>query len=228
MSRLSVNINYQKKLAEIIALIEKEAQNLQKVLDKKDLILFEIKELTNRKTTLIKGIADLEQSIKEKGNSLNQLVARRTSFLSSIKKETDKEKKSLKEIKNNLNKTIKEFDSLNTVASELNNFIKKETELRSKFIKQQKKLNTAKRKNKEIITETQKELAFISKKNKEFDKYKQYLIDFYGKVASYVKSAKETVEYVNTFLKKNEIPIEFDLPPGEVIKIDIDNFDKKA
>ena len=64
-------------------------------------------------------------------------------------------------------------------------------------------------------------------KNKELDAYKTYLADLYGKLATYVVVAKETVEWVNEELKKKKVPINFGFPPGEILGIDFNNFDKK-
>ena len=55
---------------------------------------------------------------------------------------------------------------------------------------------------------------------------KSYISNLYGKLASYTRVAKETLEYVNKHLEETGTPLVFRVPEGEKIEINVDNFDK--
>jgi chromosome segregation ATPase len=227
MSRLSVKIEYDKKVEQLQKLVQEEAIKLQDVIDQRDEILLNIKELSNRKTALGGVIVDLEKRVKEKEEVLNQLMVKESSFVNSVKIEFNKEKSSLEEIKKIKEKAKEELQGLNKVTSELNEFIKKEGNVKQKYLEEEKKLHFTQKENKEKVLEVNEKLKEFERKNKEFDIYKQYLTDLYGRLASYVKVAQESIVYVNEFMIDNEVPMKFDLPPGEIIKIDFNNFNNK-
>lgn len=227
MSRLSVQLQYDKKVAELRTLVEKEAKNLHDVLDSKILATSEVKELGERKATLGRILIDLETRIKEKQEGLDQLIEKELVVPQSIAAETKKESVSLLERKESLDKINESIKELNPVAVELEDFIKKESNARLRYIEESKKADDSEKKYKEFLTKTQQERASFENKNKELDAYKNYLVDLYGKMASYVGVMRETLEYVNEELKKTNTPIKFNLPPGEIIEIDFNNFTKK-
>jgi len=227
MSRLSIQVQYDKKIEELHQLLAKEAKKLQYVIDERESVLFEMKNLSRRKMALGKVIADLEKQTKEKKEVLNQLMERESSFVSSVKLELNKEKSSLEEIKKIKDKTKEELKGLNKVTSELNEFIKKEEDVRKKYLKERKELHLTQNENKKITIDTDSKIKELDRKNREMDVYKKYLTDLYGRIASYVKVAQESITSVNEFMEKNEVPLKFELPPGEVININIDNFNIK-
>lgn len=227
MSRLSVQVQYDKKIEELHKLIAEEAKKLQNVIDERDFLLLEIKNLSSRKTALGRVIADLETQTKEKQEVLNQLVLRETSFINSAKVELNKEKSSLEEFKKLREKLQEELQGLNKVTSELNRFIQKEGDIKQRYLQEKEKLQQTETKTKEITIKTSEELEKLDRKNKELDIYKQYLTDLYGRIASYIKVAEESVIFVNEFMEKNQVPMKFELPPGEIISIDFNNFDIK-
>ena len=224
MSRLSVKIEYDKKVSELREMVDQEAKRLQDVVDKKEGINLEIKILSDKKTILTRGIAGLEQEIKEKQEALNQLVNRESSFVSSVKTELSKEKDDLKQTKDSLGNLTDKLNETKIVASEIDTFIKKEADARVKYLDQEEKLKLSQREFKEIESKTELDMKELVKRTKELDTYKQYISDLYGKLASYVKVANETVESVNSYLKEKNIPMEFGLPPGEIVKIYFNNF----
>jgi chromosome segregation ATPase len=227
MSRLSLQVGYDKKIKELGDLIQAEAQKLQKVLEAKDSALLETRKLKEQKTSLEIVLVSLENKIKEKENNLNQLIEREGIFLSSIKKEINQEKDKLKETKSLLEEKNLDLDSLTKLSFELNKFIEKEGDIRIQYLDQKQKLDKAQDEYKEISKEAKTEKEFLEIKNKELDSYKEYVINLYGKLASYVKTANDSIKFVNTYFEENGVPIEFKLPPGEIIQVDFDNFNIK-
>lgn len=227
MSRLSLQVSYDNKINELRKLIEVEAQKLQKTIEAKDSALLELNKLREHKTTLNRVLVDLEKQIKEKQENLNQIIEKESNFLSSIKKETEKERKTLTETQINLEKVNEELDLLTKLSLELEKFVKKEGDVRIQYLDIKEKLENSIKQYENIVKTSKTEKESINREGKELDAYKEYVIDVYGKLASYVKVANETIKYVNDYLEENGTPIQFELPPGEIIKIDFNNFNKK-
>ena len=59
-------------------------------------------------------------------------------------------------------------------------------------------------------------------RQKEMDAFKQYLTDFYGKVATYTKAAEETIAYINDQVERH-VPLRFKLPK---VPVTMDNFNR--
>lgn len=227
MSRLSVKLEYEKKAAELRKLISVEAIKLQDVVDQKIFALSEINALSSRKTALLGVLAGLEAKIKEKKEELNQLIERELSFVSSIKTETDSKKKKLNDTDKLLEEKNKDLETLTKLSLELNKFIEKEGDIRTQYLKQKEKLEESSKEYNKIENKVKTEKEFLEIKNKELDSYKEYVINLYGKLASYVKTANDTIKFVNNYLEENGVPIEFKLPPGEIMEINFDNFNIK-
>lgn len=227
MSRLSVKLEYEKKAAELRKLISVEAIRLQNVVDQKISALSEINALASRKTDLLGVLASLETKIKEKKDELNQLIERELSFVSSIKIETDSKKKKLNDTDKLLEEKNKDLETLTKLSLELNKFIEKEGDIRIQYLKHKEKLEESSKEWNKIENKVKSEKEFLEIKNKELDSYKEYIINLYGKLASYVKTANDTIKFVNDYLEENGVPIKFKLPPGEIMEINFDNFNIK-
>ena len=224
MSRLSVKLAYDKKIAEIHDLFEKENKKFQDLIEKKDRAILELEETKQRKATLGGLLVNLDSRIKEKKEEFDGLREKERKFVSSVKQELKQEESSLKKAKENLDQTTDDIDEMTKIAIELREFLNKESDARIRYLEAQEKLNISERKYLIFQSKTEKEKEDLIIKNKEFDVYKEYLKDLYGRLASYVVVAKETVDWVNEYFKKNKTPIHFDLPPGEILKINFDNF----
>jgi len=227
MSHLTVKLEYDRKVAELQEMVAKEAKKLQDTVDVRDAVILEMKQLSNHKTIMLRGIAGLDEEIKKKTNILNQLIVTEESYISSSKKELNKEKESLVNTKHQLSELTDKLSELNLVAKEINQFIELEADARNKYLEEKEKLEISKRTSKKISENVTKALEKADKKNRELDNYKQYIADLYGKLATYVRVARETVETANSYFKENGVPIEFGLPPGEIVKIDFDKFNIK-
>ena len=76
MSRLSVKLEYDKKVAELVSMVESKAKELQNVTEAKDVAILEVRQLGERKAALGKVLVVLEGKIKEAQEHLDQTVAR--------------------------------------------------------------------------------------------------------------------------------------------------------
>ena len=227
MSKLSSHLKYEAKAKELRKLVDIEALKLQKAVEAKDSALLEVNSLKEKKTLLSNTINNLEIKIKEKQDNLNQLMERENGFLHSTKMELDKEKEALSEVKEKLEEYRKKIEELSKISVELNGFVKKTENIRVLYQKQQEDLNFIEKRHKELEERAEILKKYMISANKELDDYKKYLSDLYGKLASYVTTAKDTILQINEMLEEKKIPIVFDLPPGEVIKINFDNFNIK-
>lgn len=227
MSKLSAKIDYEKKIAEFRSSFEQEAKNLQDIKDSIQNSLQEFKTLAEKKTGLVKVIDDLELIVKEKKELIAQLVVKKDDVISSTKRELDKEKQSVSETKTVSKKLKTHVEELGSVASELNAFVKKEKNARTNWLKQQKDLDEVKQTKESLNKKVDSKVKSLTQQQKDLDNFKQYVMDLYGKLATYVKTATDTINQVNEDLAKNEVPLGFKLPPGEIIEINIDNFNKE-
>lgn len=227
MSRLSVKLEYDKKVAELVSMVESKAKELQNVTEAKDVAILEVRQLGERKAALGKVLVVLEGKIKEAQEHLDQTVAREGHFVSSVKVELKKEKDSLKEVSETLEKTTERVNEMSPIAKELEQFLEKESTAQAKWLEAEKKLNASVKQYLDMKAQADADREDIAKQNQAQDAYKNYLTDFYGKLATYVRVAKETVEWVDEELEKRGVPVRFDLPPGEIMQIDFNNFNKK-
>ena len=227
MSKLSVQLEYDRKIKELHSLVEQEAKKLQNEIDKRNETLFEIKRLSDKKIVIVNVLSDLEGKVVEKEKHLNRLIDMEQEFLSSIKKEQNREKEKYLVIKRDLGGLDKRVEETRGVVEEINSFLKKNKNARSDFIKESAKLDIVKGVSRKMIDRVVQELEKIDKRNDDLDRYKRYILDIYGKMASYVKVMNETVEYVNMSLKNNEIPIRFGALKDKIFEIDINNFQEQ-
>ena len=153
MSRLSVYLAAQKKTAEIRVMIETEARKLQDATEAKDNSLREVAGLAERKRLLNKTLNDLEVKIKEKEETFKQVNDKKNDFLSSVKKETIREKKILRETQKVLQKTTGELENLLTVSKELQEFVSKSSSIRLEYIKEHEKLEKSRKEYETIVPE---------------------------------------------------------------------------
>lgn len=226
MTRLSVHLAYEAKTAELRGLVELEAKKLQDVIEERDSCLREVRTLADRKDSLMRQLGNLEKSIQEAEQALTQTIDQKTKFVDTAKVELQKEKKSLGNIQAVLTKTLEEIEEITIVSREIKEFMLKESDARLRWLSEKQRLNESKKEYEERM-KTLKQQELSTKENKkELEDLKTYLTDFYGKIASYTKSAKETLEYINEHFEKTGTPLHFRIPEGEVLQIDIDNFNK--
>jgi len=216
---------YQAKIQELRGLVEKEAKNLQNVLEGKDNALKECRELGERKERLNRELGTIEHNISEANNNLEQLCVRKERFITSAKTELVNLRKEIGATKKELSKLVAHVKETSNVYAELERFLQHERDAREKFLAIQEKLSTAEQKHDLLITKTKKEKEEIEQKQKELDAFKQHTEQLYGKLASYVAVAQQTVEYVNESLKNN-VPLHFRVPEGEIIELTLDNFNE--
>lgn len=226
MSKLSLHLESQKKIAEIRTLVEVEAKKLQNAVEAKDSSLRDIQTLTERKSMLVGQLADIEKQIKVKEQILAETIEKKTKFIDSAKTELKHEKSSIKENQKALQEITKETEEIKKVAKELKVFIKKAEKARLEYLKTQEKLGKVQRELQEATPLLKKEKEEIKKEKKDLDVMKDYVNEAYGKLASYTEKAKETLEYVNEHLKETGTPLVFRVPEGQLLEINIDNFDK--
>lgn len=218
---------YEKKILELRGLVQTEAKNYQNVLEAKDIALKEIRETREEKSRIEGVITKLQTQKAEEEEALKQTIDKKTAFVDSIKVELKKEKTALKQTTDILSETSQKVAELMPVVKEIEAFISKESDARERFLQAETIFNTSKTKTEKIIGVAQKEKADLEEKRQSFEGLKTYVSDLYGKLASYVVLAKETLNYVNDTLAQKEIPLEFEIPDGqEILKINIDNFNK--
>ena len=269
MTRLSVHLEAQKKIAEIRTMIEAEAKKLTDATEAKDNALRELATLAERKARMNKNFSDLELKIKEAERSLQETIERKDQIfvpikadraiersklnkireelkkkeaqrdiyalienkeqvLASLKEQTKQEKKRLAESQKVFKKFSGELGNLLRVSKELQDYVDQGEKFRNDFHKEEERLGKSRQEYKSISTETEKQKQEIAREKKELDTMREYVSDFYGKVASYVRSAKETLEYVNEQLEEKGTPVVFRVPEGEIIEVNLDNFDKEV
>lgn len=227
MSRLDVQLRNEKKVAELTGQIQKTAKELQNVIESRDLALQDVKTLGERKATLSWILNNLEIQIKEKKQALSELFDKENHFNDSIKQEQAREKLSLKDTQNVLEKTKDRLNEASVVKNELENFLKKESNAREKYLLVSDQLSESERKYLEFEKKYQGGNESLIKANEGLDAYKKYLSDLYGKLATYVSMAKSTLDHINEELSTKKVPFFFKLPPDEIIEINFDNFNIK-
>lgn len=218
---------YEKKILELRGLIQTEAKNYQNILEAKDIALKEIRDIREDKSRIEGVITKLQIQKTEEEDALKQTIAKKTAFIESAKTELKKEKAALKETTDILSETSEKVLALMPAVKDIETFISKESNAREKFLQAETIFNTSKSKTEKIVGEAQKEKAELEEKRQSYEGLKTYVSDLYGKLASYVVLAKETLNYVNETLKQKEIPLEFEIPDGkEILTVGFDNFNK--
>ena len=144
-----------------------------------------------------------------------------------LRKLTEIEAKKLQDVldegitaKNALSEQVERKARLNREITDLNEKIRKATEEVGNVSEQ---LTTLLGKASKEFKEEREKLGQLRKEIQEelkgLDGTKTNLNDLYGKVATYVKKAEETLKYVNEEIKKTGVPINF-----EPINISLKNF----
>lgn len=226
VSRLEAKLKYDEKIAELHGLIQAETKKLQDVIEQKDSSLRDVAQLIERKARLVKEFVVVENKIIEAERILKETIDRKTKFIETAKQELVKEKNNVREAKELLVSLSEEVKQLHHVVTEYKNFIAKEHDAHKRYIQEKEKLDSATKQKDEFLLLIQKQRESIDKEKKDLDAMKVYISDLYGKLASYVTVAKETIEDVNKTLEEKNVPLHFDLPPGEILKIDFNNFNK--
>lgn len=216
--------SYHAKVAELRKFVELEAQALQDVVEAKDSSLREVAELSERKSILTKQITVLEERLKSLGENFAATTEKKRLFIENAKGELASTKKSLKEVKEELQAITEKVEELKGVAGELQEFVAKETDARKRWLQENVKLGVLLKKQEEVMAEIEKSKKDADSEKKNLDDMKTSITEFYGKLGTYVSVAKQTLEHVNKSLKESGVPIEFDVAPGEVLKVDFNNF----
>ncbi len=228
MSKLSVKLGYDAKVAELQKAVATEARRLQDATEAKDTALREVRELGERKAKLVGVIEKLDREILEKREVLNSLVDRESHFVSTVKQELRKEKTALEEVRGLSAQVAGHLEELNSAAREIDGFIKREGEARLKFLSQKDKLAFIENRYEAVEKTIEQERKALEAEQKDLDAFKTYCADLYGRLASYAVTAKETIEYVNEYLKEKDVPLRFGLPPGEIAEVTFENFNKET
>lgn len=215
---------YRAKIAKFQETIEDQAQTLQKLQESQEIFDLKTKEFQKREASYHSTIRDLEEQVVKAQERFANEVERRTEFIEAAKVEWKKENDRLEKTKLELKQVVETVVEMDKVARELSGFTAKETEAREKYLIETNKLSRAVRSKEETLKITEDKQKQIEIRQKELDVFKQYVADLYGKLATYVKTAEATLEYVNEELEKKGVPIHFALPPGEIVEINIDNF----
>lgn len=215
---------YDKKIIELRGVIEKTAKELQNIVEAKDQASRDLTTTIERKADIERTIRKLEEAMKEAQNALTEVIEKRTSFLNSVKIELKKERQALKEAEELLTATNDKIGELMPIVKELQEFISKESDARERYLETESHLILADKKHKKISALAEAESAEMKEKRESLEGLKNYVADLYGKLITYSKVAKETVEFVNEALKGN-VPLRFEIPPGEKeITVDFESF----
>ena len=200
-------------------------QELQDIENQKATGLEEIRQIAEKKQKLLGVIENLQSEVSNAQEVLNTAINRQSHFLESSETERKAQIQKLDSVKThleNINSLIKESEP---VAKELLKFVKKNKTAREKYLKQSAKLSKAETKYKAVQSEFKAKLADIKSGKQDLNGLKSYLEDLYGRLASYVSAAKDTLEYINAEMEKNGVPMRFGLPEGQILEIDMFNFD---
>ena len=216
-----------KSLSDLELKIKEAERALQETIQRKDQVFVPIKAERQKEKTKLHNIRE-ELKKKEAHRDLCELVEGKERVLLSIKEQTAQAKKKLTEMQNISQKASGELENLLRVSGELQKFVDGRDVIKKQFLEEQERLGKSRHEHTVITAETTKQKQEISQEKKELDTMREYVADFYGKVASYVRSAKETLEYVNEQLEEKGTPVTFRIPEGEILEINIDNFDKEV
>lgn len=215
-----------RKLAELRTEIKTGNKVIQDIEQLKESSLPELKTLAERKSLLVGEIEALKNKKLAEQETLDEIIEKQTTFVNSIQREIEKEKTTLSEVRKVLKQTIDEMDNLLTVSRELKNFINQESDARIRYLEARSKLDITEQERNQILTQVDKEKKELTDKQKNLEGIKTCVTELYGKLAMYVMTAQDTIEYVNEHLKQTGTPIVFGLPQGEMIEVDLDNFNE--
>ena len=210
---------YEKKIAELHLLIEKEAKRLQDIIDKKEFAIQEIRILGVRKENLVNTISKLEKEIKLVQEKLEDSISKKTSFIESSKQELKKEKTAFQVVSKNVELLNKQIINFENVIKELNDFISKENNARQRYLIEQEKLNKVKKEHLIISEEIKKEKEFIETEKRESDKSKQSLTDLSAKLSAYSYQVRLATVFLNKSLKDRKVPLTYGLPTNKITEI---------
>lgn len=225
MSRLSVHLKKQNDIAKVRSQIEAVAAELQDVTEAKDSARQAVKQLVEQKSRLTKEITALENRIEDRKETIEALVERKKAVYESAKQQTREEKERLKEKQKALKQTVAEIDNVQTVAHDLQKSLNLLEAQRKEFQTLHAEAEKARKEYHTVSPKIQKEKAEMAAAEESLASMNKTVTDLYGKLASYVQVAKKTLTHINEQLEEKDIPLVFKVPEGEVIEIDIDNFD---
>lgn len=225
MTRLSNHLRAQRKVAEIADMIEREAARLQDASEAKESEIRAVRVLIDRKARLVSEIAALEQDIKGRKAHIVSLTNQKKEALASHKKQAEQERKRLRTASKELEKVLEQIANVQVIANDLQQSILQVERKRQEYREVHDKAAKARKEYKEVHPRIEKEKVEIVAAERGLASMNQTVMDMYGKLASYVQTAKKTLKYVNEELEKQDIPVVFDVPEGDIIEIDIDNFD---
>lgn len=225
-------VNHKQKLENEIATIH---QALRTEVQKKEALIQSIKSayqnelitLEARKAQLKNKNLQLEQDVQYSAQLLEAEQVKQEEMVVSLKREQKQEQERLQVIKQTLEQLINQITELKPVAKELQNFVLRELKAREKYLTEQTKLNKAEQRYVVITKDITKQQAMIAEEKQAVDGMKDYAKDLYGRLASYVRVAKETIAYVNEELVKHNAPLRFSPPPDNLLIVDMYNFDKE-
>ena len=216
---------YELKIFELRGQVEAEAKNLQNIQESKEFSFREVQALSEKKSRLKDVIDRMEEQIGDKEGVFKGIIEKKTGFLESAKHELKDEKNRLMKVQRVFQKTTEDLENLTRVANELRKFVIESSQIRAIYPEESRKLQKARDEYQKTISLTEKEKEEAQREKKEADEMKEYVNNLYGKLATYTKVAKETLEYVNKSLKETGVPIHFDVPH---IKLNIDNFNEQT
>ena len=219
--------SYEKKILELRTRRDDEARLFNKMVEAKETAIREHREWVERKALLVKQVEKLKSEIIEKEEHLQQILDRKNAFLDNAKLDLKRERESVNEARKIHRKTTDELEAILPVVKEFKEFIEKEQNARQRWQEEQSKADKAETTYKEVSQKTEQGKAELLTKEREMEIKKTYLVNLYGKLATYVVTAKETIEYVNEYLEKNGIPMKFNVPGNEIIEVTLDNFNQQ-
>ena len=209
MSRLSDEVNL-------------KARELQGLNESVDLAKAKLAELATSERRLGAEMTELEQKVKEKKGALGELAEKELALVAHVEKELSDKNISLAVATTCLEDVNKKLAETSGLLKERQDYLSKTEKAREEYVTQKSLLDQAMTDYLAITTKAKEELAQVAKEKTEMGEYKTYLDEFYGKVATYVATAKDTLEVVNEALAKGT-KLRFKVPNDLMT---MDNFNK--
>ena len=191
-------------------LIQEELNRISELKNSKALTFKELNVSVAKRNELSGKIAELERDSQGILTTISETISNSISNESLSLERTDRFFEAY----------TSRLKDLEKQATELEEYVAKEKNAHDRFIAEETKLSEAIKSRDAAITKAEEETKRIQEQTRGLDGLKTYLTDFYGKVATYVKVANETVEEVNKALAEKKVPLKFDHVP----KIDLSNF----
>lgn len=213
---------------ELAKRVNEKARELQNVQESVDAAHRKIADLQQHEQRLRKDADALEAQIKERREALDALIQLEYKFLSNIKTERSKESEALEKIRKGISELSQEQSVLGMMTDDARTFAAYRDEYKKEYLDVKAKFEAAEQAKQEALRMTETLFRDASVRQKEMDYFKQNLTDFYGKVATFVRTAEETLEFVNQELERKGTPIRFAIPEGQIMEFTLENFNKQA